>query len=121
MIEEEISYTEPFIASYRDSLARSRDAAVNQLNQNRENQQAQIMSQANRAGMLYSNLPARSKVQYDTNTYYPALTKIQTSYQTGLDSLRSKGTDLANQIKSYQEAIADMNYYTSLYNTRNAS
>lgn len=118
MIEEEISYTEPFIASYRDSLARSRDATINQLNQARENQQARIMSQANRAGMLYSNLPARTKIQYDTSTYYPSLAKIQTSYQTGLDSLREKGVNLANQIKSYQEAIADMDYYTNLYRTR---
>lgn len=116
--EEFISNTNPFIVNYRDSLKRLRDANMQTLEQQRENDFAGIMSQANKAGMLYSNLPQRTKVQYDTNTYYPAVTKVQTGYQSGLDSLRQQGVDIANQIKSYQEAIKDMNDYTKLYQER---
>lgn len=116
--EEEISTIDPFVSAYRDSLTALKDANIAQLNQQRENDYAGIMSSANRAGVLYSNFPQRSKIQYDTQTFYPALTSIQTSYQTGLDSLRSKGTDIANQIKSYQEAIADMTKWANLYASR---
>lgn len=114
--EEFLSNTDPFITNYRSSLKRLRDSNMQLLQQQRENDFAGIMSQANKAGMLYSNLPQRSKVQYDTQTYYPAYTKIQTGYQSGLDAIRQKGVDLSNQIKAYQEAIADMNEYASLYN-----
>lgn len=115
-----LSNTDPFITNYRDSLKRLRDANMQTLQQQRENDFAGIMSQANRAGMLYSNLPQRSKVQYDTQTYYPAYTGIQTSYQSGLDSIRQKGVDIVNQIKSYQEAIKDMQDYARMYNERAA-
>lgn len=116
--EEEISTIDPFVANYRETLGQLRDANIAQLNQQRENDFAGIMSSANKAGVMYSNFPQRSKIQYDTQTYFPALTNIQTSYQTGLDSLREKGTSLTNQIKAYQDAIADMNKWANLYLTR---
>lgn len=113
---EELAQVEPFMQKYRDAMARSRDASLMQLNQQRENDQANIMSEANRAGMLYSNFPTRSKMQYDVNTYNPNLIKIQSAYTTGLDALRNKGVELANYLKSTQESINDYNYYTSLLN-----
>lgn len=115
MTEEQISNIDPFLAQYRDSLKGAYESGMNTLNQTRQNQQAQIMSNANTRGMLYSNLPARSKVQYDTQTYLPAVANLGTTYQTARDSLRDKGVSLANQIKYYQEAIADMDKYASLY------
>lgn len=113
---EELQQVEPFMQRYRDAMARNRDAGVMQLNQQRENEQGIIMGQANTAGMLYSNFPTRTKMQYDTNTYNPNRIKIQSAYQTGLDSLRNKGVELANYLKSTQESIDDYNYYTSLLN-----
>lgn len=112
----ELQQVEPFMQRYRDAMARNRDAGLIQLNQQRENDQANVMSQANTARMLYSNFPTRSKMQYDVNTYNPNLLKIQSAYTTGLDSLRNKGVELANYLKSMQESINDYNYYTSLLN-----
>lgn len=109
-----IDNIDPFMQKYRDALSRSTDAQRMQLNQQRENDFASIMSQANTAGMAYSNFPTRSKMQYDANTYNPNLLKIQSAYQTGLDSIRNKGVELANALKSSQESIDDYNYYTSL-------
>lgn len=100
-----------FIKAYRDSLKAQRDSANKQLQQTRKNYQASIMGGANRRGMMYSNFPQRDKLIYDTNIYNPALVKNQTSYQTGLDTLRSNAVALWNKIKSYDEAISDLNTY----------
>lgn len=113
---DELQKVEPFMQKYRDAMARNRDSSVIQLDQQRENDQANIMSQANTMGMMYSNFPTRSKMQYDVNTYNPNRIKIQSAYQTGLDTLRNKGVELANYLKSTQESIDDYNYYTSLLN-----
>lgn len=115
---EELQQVEPFMQRYRDAMARNRDASVMQLNQQRENDQGVLMGEANTAGMLYSNFPTRSKMQYDATTYNPNLIKIQSAYQTGLNSLREKGVELANYLKSAQESINDYNYYTSLLNSK---
>lgn len=115
---EELQQVDPFMQKYRDAMTRNRDAGVIQLNQQRENDQGVIMADANRAGMMYSNFPTRSKMQYDVNTYNPNLIKIQSAYQTGLDALRNKGVELANFLKQSQEAINDYNYYTSLLNKK---
>lgn len=98
-----------FITAYRKGLDDQYSAAQAQIEQQKKNDYASIMSQANRAGSLYSNFPERTKVQYDTATYLPALTKARTSYQTGLDKLRSNIVSYQNQIKSLEEAIADLN------------
>lgn len=113
--EAYLSNNDQFYKNYRDSLKQYRDASMNQLQQQRSNDFAGIMSSANKSGMLYSNLPQRTKIQYDTSKYYPAMVGVQNTYQTGLDSLRTQGAGLANQIKYYQEAIADMNEYAALY------
>ena len=97
-----------FITNYRNALKAQRDAANKQLQQQRRNYYTSLMGAANRRGMLYSNLPARDKIRYDTETYTPALVKVQNSYQTGLNSLRNNAIDLWNQIKSYDEAIRDL-------------
>lgn len=99
----------PFIKNYREALESQREAALTQLDQERANQQEAIMSQANTAGMLYSNFPARTKIQYDTQTYYPQMAKVNTAYQTGLDTLRNNATNYLNTIRQYQEKIADLN------------
>lgn len=101
---EELQQVDPFMQKYRDAMARNRDAGLIQLNQQRENDQANIMSEANRAGMMYSDFPTRSK--------------IQSAYQTGLDTLRNKGVELANFLKQSQETLNDYNYYTSLLNQK---
>lgn len=100
---------DPFISKYRDDLEHQRDLAFQNLDNTRRNDFANIMSAANTAGMMYSNFPERSKIQYDTASYMPNQAKIQSTYQTGLDKLRSNAINLSNQLKSINEAIADLN------------
>ena len=103
-----------FVNNYRQSLQSQYDTVQKELSQQRANDYTTIMSQANKAGSLYSNIPARSKIQYDTQTYYPSLQKIYTSYQTGIDKLRSNVADYQNQIKALDEAMADINADTMI-------
>lgn len=105
----EIQDTDSFFKNLRDSYKVQYDTQRNLLDEQRRQGQASIMSNANIAGMLYSNFPQRSQIQYDTNTYMPALTNLGTTYLTGLNSLRNKGTQLANNVLTIQEAIADLN------------
>lgn len=97
-----------FVRNYREALGAQRDSAYKALNQQRRNAQTSIMSNANVAGALYSNFPERSKIQYDTQKFYPAMVNVQSSYQSSLDKLRSNVLNLYNQIKAYDEAIADL-------------
>lgn len=100
---------DPFISQYRDALERQRDIS-NQYNDNqRRNDFASIMSGANNAGMLYSNFPERSKIQYNTQTYMPNQVKVRETYRTGLDKLRTNTLNLHNELASINEAIADLN------------
>lgn len=103
------STIEPYLQQYRESLQRQREQNEQLLNQNRDTDYANIMSGANRAGVMYSNFPERSKVQYQTSTYLPGLEKNYTTYQTGLNKIRNNVLEYANKIKSLQEAIADLN------------
>lgn len=103
------STIDPFINAYRDSLQQQRDLAMQNLDNTRRNDYASIMSNANTAGALYSNFPQRDKIKYDTQTYQPNQIKIQQSYQTGLDKLRSNIISTANQLKTINEAIAELN------------
>lgn len=98
-----------FYQNYRDSLDRQYQSAVQSLNQQRKNDYASIMSGANKSGMMYSNFPQRSKIQYDMGTYQPTYTKLHTTYQTGLDKLRSNILSYQNSIKDIQDAIAHLN------------
>lgn len=106
---EDTNTIDEFYRNYRDTLRNTYDASVQALNQQRQNDYASIMSNANRAGMLYSNLPARDKVKYDIGTYQPALVKAQQTYQTGLDTLRANALKAANNIASLQDQIAHLN------------
>lgn len=101
-----------FYKNYRDNLTRQYEAAQQALEQQRKNAQQSIMSGANKVGMLYSNFPMRSKIQYDQNTYQPAQTKLYDTYRTGLDSLRSNILNYQNTIKDIQESIAHLNSMT---------
>ena len=98
-----------FYKNYRESLSRQNEVGQQNLWQQRRNAQASIMSGANKAGMLYSNFPERSKIQYDVQTYDPARIKLQTSYMTGLDQLRNNILKVQNNIRDTQEAIAHLN------------
>lgn len=98
-----------FIKNYRDALKAQNEADAKALNTARENAQTSIMSNANRAGLMYSNFPEINKIKYDTQTFYPALIKAQQSYQTSLDKVRKNAINLFNTNKSIQEAINDLN------------
>lgn len=98
-----------FYQNYRDSLDRQYQSAMQSLEQQRKNAQTAIMSSANKAGMLYSNFPARSKIQYDQSTYQPAVIKLNTGYRTGLDQLRSNILKYQNSIAEIQDSIAHLN------------
>lgn len=98
-----------FYQNYRDSLDRQYQSNLQNLEQQRKNSQATMMSSANKAGMMYSNFPERAKIQYDTQTYEPAVTKLNTSYRTGLDSLRENVLNFQNSIADYKKAIAELN------------
>jgi hypothetical protein len=97
-----------FLKAYRDSLRNQYDANVSSYKQQKRNADAQIMSAANKAGMMYSNFPQRSKIQTEAD-YLTGLSKLRGTYQTGLDKLRNNAVDAYNQIKAYEEAIADLN------------
>lgn len=98
-----------FYENYRNSIGRQKENALQALNQQRVNDYANIMSNANVQGMMYSNLPERQKIQYDVQTYEPTMTKIQNSYQTGLDALRNNIVKYQNSIKNIQDAINHLN------------
>lgn len=98
-----------FIDNYRKSMEEQYQSAQDLLKQQRSNEHANLMSNANKAGSLYSNLPERAKIQYDAQNYYPSLNKAFTTYQTGLDKLRNNVANYQNKIKSLDEAIADIN------------
>lgn len=100
---------DPFIRKYRDDLEHQRDLAFQNLDNARRNDFTNIMGAANTAGMMYSNFPQRAKKQYDTANYEPNQVKIQSTYQTGLDKLRSNVVNLSNQLKNVNDAIADLN------------
>lgn len=100
---------DPFISKYRDDIEHQRDLAFQNLDNTRRNDFANMMGAANTAGMMYSNFPQRAKKQYDTATYEPNQVKIQSTYQTGLDKLRSNVVNLSNQLKNINDAISDLN------------
>lgn len=98
-----------WLTNYRNALKAQHEADIKSLNTARANAQTSIMSNRNRAGLMYSNLPEMDKIKYDTQTYYPALIKAQQSYQTSLDKVRQNAINLWNQNKSIQEAINELN------------
>ena len=98
-----------FYQNYRDSLDRQYQTNLQSLDQQRKNAQTSIMGGANKAGMLYSNFPARSKIQYDQQTYQPAVIKLNNTYQTGLDTLRNNILKYQNSIAEIQDSIAHLN------------
>lgn len=98
-----------FYRNYRDSLERQYQTGVQSLEQQRRNAQATIMSGANKAGMMYSSFVPREKIKYDASTYTPALIKMNTTYRSGLDSLRNNVLKYQNSIREIQDSIAHLN------------
>lgn len=99
-----------FLKNYRDALTNQYGSNVSALNQSKRNTEAQIMSNFNRRGTMYSNFPQREKIKNETN-YLNNLANAHTTYQTGLDKLRNNAVDTYNSIKSIEEQIADLNDY----------
>ena len=110
MIDDE---KQGFIDAYRESLERQRDLDLQNAEMTRKNDFSSIMSGANKLGMMYSNFPERSKMQYDAGTYIPAVVNAHTTYQTGLDKLRNNVTSYMNQLTELNEAIADLKKQTN--------
>lgn len=98
-----------FYQNYRDSLDRQYQSALQNMEQQRRNSFTSIMSGANKTGMLYSNFPARDKIRYDQETYQPAVIKANTSYRTGLDTLRDNILKYQNNIADIQSSIENLN------------
>lgn len=106
---DDLSTVDEFYKNYRESLSALNEANKRSLEQQRRNAQTSIMSAANKAGMLFSSLPARDKLKYDVETYQPALVKNQQSYASGLDTLRTNAIKTANTIANLQDQIAHLN------------
>lgn len=106
---QDVDTIKNFYQNYRDSLDRQYQSALQSLDQQRKNAQTSIMSGANKVGMMYSNFPMRSKIQYDQNTYQPNLIKLQNTYTTGLDTLRNNILKYQNSIADIQDSIAHLN------------
>lgn len=100
-----------FIKNYRESLQQAYGTGLKQLENQRSLDRSAIVNKANKAGVLFSNIPQRMQIQYDTQTYMPALTNLRNSYQTGLDAIRNNSINSINQVKYYQDMI---NHYNSL-------
>lgn len=98
-----------FYQNYRDSLDRQYQSNLQSLEQQRKNAQTSIMSGANKAGMMYSNFPMRSKIQYEQNSYQPNLIKLNESYRTGLDTLRNNILKYQNSIAEIKDSISHLN------------
>lgn len=100
-----------FLKNLREALQQSYDAGLKNLENQRRLDHSSIMNQANKAGVMFSNIPQRAKIQYDTNTYMPNQVKLRQTYQTGLDSLRNAGITAANNVAYYQDMI---NHYNTM-------
>lgn len=100
-----------FIKAYRTSLIRQYDANRALIDNNRDISEANIMGSANARGMMYSNFPQRDKLKYQTSTYMPNIVTARNTYQTGVDKMRSDAVNVANSIRTIEQAIADLNKY----------
>lgn len=100
-----------FIKNYRESLIKQYDANRALVDNTKNLYETNLMSSANARGMMYSNFPQRQKMQYQTETYMPNVTKIRNTYQTGIDKLRANAVGVANEIRSIEQAISDLNKY----------
>lgn len=100
-----------FIKAYRESLVRQYDANRALIDNNRDIYETSLMGNANARGMMYSNFPQRDKLKYQTSTYMPGVVAARNTYQTGIDKIRSNAVSVANNIKTIEQAIADLNKY----------
>lgn len=101
------------LASFIDRYRKAYDAQFEADKANLANQRAldhtALMSAANMRGTLHSSFPAFAKLKYDTQTYEPALTKLGTSYVTGLDTVYNNVAKFYNRVKRYQKDISSLN------------
>ena len=102
-----------FYKAYRDYIDQQRDKGLINLENKRRNDFQSIMSGANTVGMMYSNFPKIAKIKYNTSTYEPAKMKLQETYQTGLDKLRSNIVNYINQLAEINEETAKLDETTA--------
>lgn len=107
-----------FVQNLRTALDESYQAGLANLENQRSQGHRQIMQSANKAGVLFSNIPQAMKIQYDTDTYMPAQVKLRNSYQTGLQALRENSLNAINQVAYYQQMI---DHYNNLPTNNNNS
>ena len=100
-----------FIKAYRESLIKQYDANRAKIDNTKNLYEGNIMASANARGMMYSNFPQRDKLQYQTETYMPNIVNARNTYQTGIDKLRSNAVSVANDIRTIEQAISDLNTY----------
>lgn len=117
-ILDPLSPDNEFVNNLRTALQESYASGIANLENQRFLDQSAIMNKANKAGVMFSNIPQRMKIQYDTNTYMPNQVKLRQSYQSGLDSLRNAGVNAANQVAYYQQMI---DHYNTLPTSNNSS
>lgn len=98
-----------FFKNYRETLEPDYGNALSDLRKQKRNAFASIMSGANARGMMYSNFPERSKMQYEADTYLPKVEEAFKTYQTGLDKLRSNALGTYNNIKDINDQINYVN------------
>lgn len=110
MINDEIN---DFVKTYRETLDMEKDKALQNLENTRKLQHQSIMSNANKAGMMYSTFPERAKIQYNTGTYEPAVSKINQSYQTGVDKIRDSSASLYNSLAGLREQVDEFKRKTA--------
>ena len=106
-----VTNVDDFIKAYRQSLVKQYDSNRALIDNNKNLYETNLMSNANARGMMYSNFPQREKMRYQTETYMPSITSARNTYQTGIDKLRANAVDVANEIKTIERAIADLNTY----------
>lgn len=100
-----------FMRNLRESLKGTYLTGTANLQNQRYLDHSTIMNQANKAGSLFSNVPQRAKIQYDTNTFMPGQVQLRNTYQTGLDTIRNNAINAANQVRYYQDMI---NHYNTM-------
>ena len=100
-----------FYKNYRENLSKQYELNQQLLDRQRNNAMTSIMSSANKAGMLYSNWPAITKIKYDVGTYQPTKTGLRNTYQTGLDTLRGQYIEISKLNKRHSGCDSTLKFY----------
>lgn len=101
------------IANLIKSLESNTDQSHKQAMANIDNQRNiahdKLATQANSAGVLYSNYAPTKQIQYDAETYMPNVGKQMQLYLTTKDKMLAQGRQMAQQFQKLNEAIIEAN------------